>query len=112
MSLLSAICKLNLFDSWSGENITFYGKSWQYVYISIVLVKENCADYKKSQGIIAQKLCKPWLYIIFMPPIIFCCFLVVREQLRGLSKDYDKSENDLKALQSVGQVFIVIFHKK
>ena len=31
-------------------------------------------------------------------------FFVVREKLRGYSKDYDKSENDLKALQSVGQV--------
>lgn len=29
---------------------------------------------------------------------------IVREQLKDLSKEYDKSENDLKALQSVGQV--------
>jgi 26S proteasome regulatory subunit T4 len=28
----------------------------------------------------------------------------VREQLKELTKQYDKSENDLKALQSVGQV--------
>ena len=28
----------------------------------------------------------------------------MREKLRDLSKNYDKSENDLKALQSVGQV--------
>lgn len=28
----------------------------------------------------------------------------MREDLRTLTKDYDKSENDLKALQSVGQV--------
>jgi hypothetical protein len=28
----------------------------------------------------------------------------VREDLRSLTKEYDKSENDLKALQSVGQV--------
>jgi len=31
-----------------------------------------------------------------------CC--TVREQLKELTKQYDKSENDLKALQSVGQV--------
>lgn len=31
-------------------------------------------------------------------------FLVVREQLKDLTKQYDKSENDLKALQSVGQI--------
>lgn len=30
--------------------------------------------------------------------------ILVREDLRSLTKDYDKSENDLKALQSVGQV--------
>ena len=27
-----------------------------------------------------------------------------RENLKDLTKEYDKSENDLKALQSVGQV--------
>ena len=32
------------------------------------------------------------------------CLIVVREQLKELTKKYDKSENDLKALQSVGQV--------
>ena len=31
-------------------------------------------------------------------------YSVVREQLKDFTKDYDKSENDLKALQSVGQV--------
>jgi hypothetical protein len=31
--------------------------------------------------------------------------ILVREDLRTLTKDYDKSENDLKALQSVGQVY-------
>jgi len=31
-------------------------------------------------------------------------FISVREQLKDLTKQYDKSENDLKALQSVGQV--------
>ena len=29
----------------------------------------------------------------------------MRDKLKDLSKEYDKSENDLKALQSVGQVF-------
>ena len=32
------------------------------------------------------------------------CFIVEREELKELAKQYDKSENDLKALQSVGQV--------
>ena len=31
----------------------------------------------------------------------------VREQLKDLTKQYDKSENDLKALQSVGQVIYI-----
>lgn len=30
--------------------------------------------------------------------------LLVREHLKDLTKQYDKSESDLKALQSVGQV--------
>lgn len=29
---------------------------------------------------------------------------LVREQLKELTKQFDKSENDLKALQSVGQI--------
>lgn len=32
------------------------------------------------------------------------CMSTVREQLKDLTKQYDKSENDLKALQSVGQI--------
>ena len=35
-------------------------------------------------------------------------FIAVREQLKELTKQYDKSENDLKALQSVGQVRYII----
>lgn len=31
-------------------------------------------------------------------------FILVREQLKELTKQFDKSENDLKALQSVGQI--------
>lgn len=31
-------------------------------------------------------------------------FLKVRETLKELTKQFDKSENDLKALQSVGQI--------
>lgn len=34
--------------------------------------------------------------------------VLVREQLKELTKQYDKSENDLKALQSVGQVHIAV----
>lgn len=30
--------------------------------------------------------------------------ILVREQLKELTKQFDKSENDLKALQSVGQI--------
>lgn len=36
-------------------------------------------------------------------------FVSVREQLKHVTKQYDKSENDLKALQSVGQVCIEYF---
>lgn len=40
----------------------------------------------------------PWLIKLYI------CNCSVREELKELAKDYDKSENDLKALQSVGQV--------
>jgi hypothetical protein len=36
--------------------------------------------------------------------ILLFFYLTVREQAKELTKQYDKSENDLKALQSVGQV--------
>lgn len=36
--------------------------------------------------------------------------ILVREQLKELSGKYDKSENDLKALQSVGQVCLILLH--
>lgn len=32
----------------------------------------------------------------------FC--IIEREEIKELTKQYDKSENDLKALQSVGQI--------
>uniref|UniRef100_A0A8I5TDS4 Uncharacterized protein n=1 Tax=Pongo abelii TaxID=9601 RepID=A0A8I5TDS4_PONAB len=32
------------------------------------------------------------------------CLNELREQLKELTKQYEKSENDLKALQSVGQI--------
>ncbi len=34
----------------------------------------------------------------------FPCTNLVREGLRGLKKDYERSEDHLKALQSVGQI--------
>lgn len=40
---------------------------------------------------------------ILLLDLIFVNF-TVREQAKELTKQYDKSENDLKALQSVGQV--------
>ena len=42
----------------------------------------------------------------FSPTLIKICviFVSVREQLKDFTKLYEKSENDLKALQSVGQV--------
>lgn len=36
--------------------------------------------------------------------IVLFYLIIVREQAKELTKQYDKSENDLKALQSVGQV--------
>lgn len=41
--------------------------------------------------------------------LIFFSTFSVREQLKHVTKQYDKSENDLKALQSVGQVSAILF---
>lgn len=41
--------------------------------------------------------------------VLLVCF-PVREQLREQTKQYEKSENDLKALQSVGQVRMLSFY--
>lgn len=35
---------------------------------------------------------------------VSCLFLVVRESLRGAKKEFNKTEDDLKSLQSVGQI--------
>lgn len=43
-------------------------------------------------------------YLCFLLNINHLCVISVREQLKDLTKQYDKSENDLKALQSVGQI--------
>lgn len=42
--------------------------------------------------------------IVAQNSLIVVFVLSVREQLREQTKQYEKSENDLKALQSVGQV--------
>lgn len=44
------------------------------------------------------------LVLVVISNAYVCCFIAVREQLREQTKQYEKSENDLKALQSVGQV--------
>lgn len=42
----------------------------------------------------------------------FSSSFTVREQLREQTKQYEKSENDLKALQSVGQVSSILIKEK
>lgn len=44
------------------------------------------------------------MFSIHKKILIYHETFIVREELKELAKDYDKSENDLKALQSVGQV--------
>ena len=45
-----------------------------------------------------------WMFFMLDCSITSNCSYLVREQLKELTKQYDKSEDDLKALQSVGQV--------
>lgn len=52
------------------------------------------SNYKEFVACIKLKQKKCYVSLSFL----------VREQLKDLTKQYDKSENDLKALQSVGQI--------
>lgn len=55
--------------------------------------------------ILSNHLCDSIVIIYIFIDLLHCVgFITVREQLKELTKQYDKSENDLKALQSVGQV--------
>ncbi len=63
--------------------------------------KELSAKLKQSK---LKYLIKLSLIYMIISIIFFPFFLIVSEESKTLSKDYDKSENDLKALQSVGQV--------
>lgn len=41
---------------------------------------------------------------MFSNVVFMYSLIAVREQLKEVNKQYEKSENDLKALQSVGQI--------
>lgn len=56
-----------------------------------------CCPAVKRPG---HELPLDWMSANSCVPFLF----LVREQLKELTKQYEKSENDLKALQSVGQV--------
>jgi 26S proteasome regulatory subunit T4 len=56
--------------------------------------RELDAKLKESKFFTKNRKCQVYLYL----------FLLVRLGLRTLDKEYDKSEDDIKALQSVGQV--------
>lgn len=49
-----------------------------------------------NEIVILKNIIFDFLYFFFL--------CAVREQLKELTKQFDKSENDLKALQSVGQI--------
>lgn len=53
--------------------------------------------------IITKNVISSFNFFLFISTFHFLLQLV-REQLKELTKQFDKSENDLKALQSVGQI--------
>ena len=61
--------------------------------------RKKIMEHKEIEARLKQSLSSKRIFIIDR----YSSFLV-REDLRSLTKEYDKSENDLKALQSVGQV--------
>lgn len=58
--------------------------------------RELDAKLKESKDSVKILACKPQCPLLY--------FYIVRLGLRNLDKEYDKSEDDIKALQSVGQV--------
>ena len=67
--------------------------------------RKKIMEHKEIEARLKQSLFSNKILIILQWYSLF----LVREDLRSLTKDYDKSENDLKALQSVGQVNIICF---
>jgi 26S proteasome regulatory subunit T4 len=71
--------------------------------------RKKLLEHAEVEGRLKESM-KLTLWHNFDIACIFHCILtvallcLVREQLKELTKQYDKSENDLKALQSVGQV--------
>ena len=62
-------------------------------------------EFVKSLELQAMQHREWWPFARKMPFINHIkWFISVREQLKELTKQFDKSENDLKALQSVGQI--------
>lgn len=76
---------------------------------SVVLGRGSCARSGMSSWVRRGPSCcgRAWCRVPYRIKVtqIWCFFpILVREQLKELTKQYEKSENDLKALQSVGQV--------
>lgn len=74
-----------------------------------VLGRGSCAHSGMSCWVRRGPACcgRVWCRVPYRIKVtqIWCFFpILVREQLKELTKQYEKSENDLKALQSVGQV--------
>ena len=47
---------------------------------------------------------RPSKYLLFFLSNIFQLFIIVRFSLKDLEKEYAKTEDDIKAVQSVGQI--------
>lgn len=76
--------------------------------LTTILHEKNLIAILLSRLHLSERSCNvlhmAFLYYIVLWNVFYCCH-VVREELRELSKDFDKSEEDLKSLQSgVGQI--------
>lgn len=88
-------------------------KNLHYIFLMLpyaaVLGRSSCARSGMSSWVRRGPSCcgRAWCRVPYRLKVtqIWCFFpFLVREQLKELTKQYEKSENDLKALQSVGQV--------
>lgn len=64
--------------------------------------RKKLLEHKEIEGRLKESKCHPVTRSLDLNLIEL--FILEREEIKELTKLYDKSENDLKALQSVGQI--------
>ena len=72
---------------------------------------EECVILSLYRSLLASEVLDLVLTIFLGVNVLLNVVLVVRMDLKQLRTDYDKSEDDLKALQSVGQIIAEVLRR-